>query len=101
MVLHLVDVALLIWLTPRILRGHSGPQRARITLTPYLVIATYFSLHSASKGGIFLWAVIPTDILQESSHTRSEFLGSLLVDCTGGIPIAPIQQIFDSTRVFL
>ncbi|GAA1944068.1 hypothetical protein GCM10009689_26690 [Brevibacterium antiquum] len=59
-VLHLVDVVLLIWLTPRVLRGR---QWARITLTAYLVIATYFSLYSASKGGMFLWAVIPTDIL--------------------------------------
>lgn len=59
-VLHLIDVVLLIWLTPRVLRGR---QWARITLTAYLVIATYFSLYSASKGGMYLAVVIPTDIL--------------------------------------
>lgn len=59
-VLHLPNVVLLIWLTPRILRGRRW---ARIVLTAYLVIATYFSLYSASKGGMFLWAVIPTDTL--------------------------------------
>lgn len=36
---------------------------ARITLTAYLVVASYFSLYSATRGAMFLWAVIPTDIL--------------------------------------
>lgn len=58
--LHLVDVALLLWLTPRVLRGRNW---ARLTLTAYLVVATYFSLDSAAKGMMFLWAVIPTDLL--------------------------------------
>lgn len=59
-VLHLVDVALLLWLIPKVLRGRN---RARITLTVYLILATYFSLYSATQGAMFLWAVIPTDIL--------------------------------------
>lgn len=59
-VLHLPNVVLLLWLTPRILRGRRW---ARLVLTAYLIIATYFSLYSASKGGMFLWAVIPTDTL--------------------------------------
>ncbi|GAA1551973.1 hypothetical protein [Brevibacterium picturae] len=59
-VLHLIDVALLLWLVPRVLRGRNW---ARITLTIYLVVATYFSLYSAAQGAMFLWAVIPTDIL--------------------------------------
>lgn len=59
-VLHLFDVALLLWLVPRVLRGRNW---ARITLTAYLVVATYFSLYSATQGAMFLWAVIPTDIL--------------------------------------
>ena len=59
-VLHLVDVALLLWLVPKVLRGRNW---ARITLTVYLIVATYFSLYSATQGTMFLWAVIPTDIL--------------------------------------
>lgn len=59
-VLHLVDVALLLWLVPKVLRGRNW---ARITLTVYLIVATYFSLYSATQGAMFLWAVIPTDIL--------------------------------------
>lgn len=59
-VLHLVDVALLLWLVPKVLRGRNW---ARITLTIYLVVATFFSLYSATQGTMFLWAVIPTDIL--------------------------------------
>ncbi|MGO1974240.1 MAG: hypothetical protein ACTH2Q_14895 [Propionibacteriaceae bacterium] len=59
--LHLVDAILLLWLTPRVLRGR---QWARIVLTAYLIIATFFSIeNSAMKGTMFLWAVIPTDIL--------------------------------------
>ncbi|MDN5687701.1 MAG: hypothetical protein L0G94_13670 [Brachybacterium sp.] len=59
-VLHLVDVVLLLWLTPRILRGRRW---ARITLTVYLVVATAGSLYSATMGGMYLAVVIPTDIL--------------------------------------
>ncbi|WP_231443926.1 hypothetical protein [Brevibacterium zhoupengii] len=59
-VLHLIDVALLLWLVPKVLRGRNW---ARITLTVYLIVATYFSLYSATQGAMFLWAVIPTDIL--------------------------------------
>lgn len=59
--LHLIDVVLLLWLTPRVLRGR---QWARIVLTVYLVIATFFSIeNSAGKGDMFLWVVIPTDLL--------------------------------------
>lgn len=59
--LHLIDVVLLLWLTPRVLRGR---QWARIALTVYLVVATFFSIeNSAGKGAMFLWAVIPTDLL--------------------------------------
>lgn len=59
-VLHLVDVILLVWLTPKVLRGR---QWARVTLTVYLVIATAGSLYSASQGGMYLAVVIPTDVL--------------------------------------
>lgn len=59
-VLHLVDVILLLWLVPRILRGRPW---ARIVLTIYLVVATAFSLFSATKGGMYLAVVIPTDII--------------------------------------
>lgn len=59
-VLHLLDVILLVWLTPRVLRGRRW---ARITLTVYLGIATAGSLYSATMGGIFLWVAIPTDLL--------------------------------------
>lgn len=59
--LHLIDVVLLLWLTPRVLRGR---QWARIVLTVYLVVATFFSIeNSAGKGAMFLWVVIPTDVL--------------------------------------
>lgn len=59
-VLHLLDVILLVRLTPKVLRGR---QWARITLTAYLVIAPAGSLYSASMGGMDLAVVIPTDIL--------------------------------------
>lgn len=59
-VLHLVDVVLLLWLVPRILRGRPW---ARIVLTVYLVVATVLSLYSAPKGGMYLAVVIPTDII--------------------------------------
>lgn len=59
-VLHLLDVILLLWLTPKVLRGR---QWARIALTVYLVVATAGSLYSASKGGMYLAVVIPTDLL--------------------------------------
>ena len=59
-VLHLVDVILLLWLTPKILRGR---QWARIALTVYLVVATAASLYSATMGGMYLAVVIPTDVL--------------------------------------
>ncbi|SDS80846.1 hypothetical protein SAMN04489752_2574 [Brevibacterium siliguriense] len=59
-VLHLLDVILLVWLTPKVLRGR---QWARITLTAYLAAATAGSLYSASKGGMYLAVVIPTDLL--------------------------------------
>lgn len=59
-VLHLIDVVLLVWLTPRVLRGRRW---ARIALTIYLVVATFFSLYSAAQGSMFLWVVIPTDLL--------------------------------------
>lgn len=58
--LHLLDVILLVWLTPKVLRGR---QWARITLTAYLVVATAASLYSASMGGMYLAVVIPTDLL--------------------------------------
>lgn len=58
--LHLLDVVLLVWLTPKVLRGR---QWARITLTAYLVVATAGSLYSASIGGMYLAVVIPTDLL--------------------------------------
>lgn len=58
--LHLLDVILLLWLTPKVLRGR---QWARITLTAYLVVATAGSLYSASIGGMYLAVVIPTDLL--------------------------------------
>ena len=59
-VLHLLDVILLVWLTPKVLRGR---QWARVALTVYLAIATAGSLYSASIGGMYLAVVIPTDIL--------------------------------------
>jgi hypothetical protein len=59
-VLHLLDVILLAWLTPKVLRGR---QWARITLTVYFAIATAGSLYSASMGGMYLAVVIPTDTL--------------------------------------
>lgn len=57
-VLHAVDVVLSIWLTVKLLRGRNW---ARIALTAYLVIATFFSLYSAAAGSAYLWAVIPGD----------------------------------------
>ncbi|GAB3481700.1 hypothetical protein [Nocardiopsis coralliicola] len=59
-VLHLLDVVLLVWLTPKVLRGRNW---ARITLTAYLAIATAGSLYSAGMGGMYLAVVIPTDLL--------------------------------------
>lgn len=59
-VLHLLDVVLLLWLTPKVFRGR---QWARITLTAYLVVATAGSLYSATMGGMYLAIVIPTDVL--------------------------------------
>ena len=59
-VLHLLLAILLVWLTPKVLRGR---QWARITLTIYLVVATAGSLYSASMGGMYLAVVIPTDLL--------------------------------------
>lgn len=59
-VLHLLDVILLVWLTPKVLRGR---QWARITLTVYLAVATAGSLYSATIGGMYLAVVIPTDVL--------------------------------------
>ncbi len=59
-VLHLLDVILLVWLTPKVLRGRRW---ARITLSVYLVIATAGSLYSAAQGGMYLAVVIPTDVL--------------------------------------
>ncbi|GAA1487886.1 hypothetical protein [Brachybacterium sacelli] len=59
-VLHLVDVILLLWLTPKVMRGR---QWARITLTAYLVVAAAGSLYSAGMGGMYLAVVIPTDVL--------------------------------------
>ena len=58
--LHLLLVILLVWLTPKILRGR---QWARVTLTVYLVLATAGSLYSATQGGMYLAVVIPTDVL--------------------------------------
>lgn len=59
-VLHLLDVILLVWLTPKVLRGR---QWARITLTVYLAVATAGSLFSATMGGMYLAVVVPTDLL--------------------------------------
>lgn len=56
--LHLLDVVLLLWLTPRVLRGRRW---ARLALTVCLVVATGLSLFSAAEGGMFRWTVIPTD----------------------------------------
>src|SRR5699024_12172021 len=42
--LHLLDVILLVWLTPKVLRGRRW---ARIILSVYLVVATAGSLYSA------------------------------------------------------
>src|SRR5699024_8908997 len=50
-VLHLLDVILLVWLTPKVLRGRRW---ARLTLSVYLVIATAGSLYSAAQGGMYL-----------------------------------------------
>ncbi|PFG31855.1 hypothetical protein [Paramicrobacterium agarici] len=57
-VLHAVDVVLSIWLVIKVLQGR---QWARIALSAYLVIATFFSLYSAAAGSAYLWAVIPGD----------------------------------------
>lgn len=59
-VLHLLCSIVLLWLTPKVLRGR---QWARIALTVYLVVATAGSLYSASIGGMYLAVVIPTDAL--------------------------------------
>lgn len=59
-VLHLLDLIVLVWLTPKVLRGR---QWARITLTACLAVATAGSLYSATMGGVFLWIAIPTDLL--------------------------------------
>lgn len=58
--LHLLDVILLLWLTPKVLRGR---QWARVTLTAYLVVATAGSVYSATMGGMYLAVVIPTDLV--------------------------------------
>lgn len=58
--LHLVDVALTIWLAVKLVRGRNW---ARIALTAYLVIATGFSLISAFAGTAYAMFVIPTDTI--------------------------------------
>lgn len=59
-VLHLLLVILLVWLTPKVLRGR---QWARITLTACLAIATAGSWYSATMGGMYLVVVFPSSLL--------------------------------------
>lgn len=58
--LHLVAIALLVWMTTRVLKGRNW---ARIALSCYLVLATAASIYSASFGGMFVLIVILTDVL--------------------------------------